>query len=275
MIGRLRRAGLATLILLAASASPAQPPASDDAGNQLLPFAALSPISPEDEERFSPGHCDAARSFCIQARRAGESGPWTLLLHNGRPATPDAEPARRIPLPPGEDPDRESVAIWPHLIRETNGALLIGVERRRTAGFSGGGAGATQLLLFRLAAPDAEAVEVLNVQTRYSAMIRACFSERDYRSRGACHDEYELDGALVLAPETGNGRPRLVLTTAARSFRRGARGADSDNRRYRRADLVWEADPACSYRRLFTADPATGLYAPDSPLPDCSTYALP
>ena len=65
------------------------------------------------------------------------------------------------------------------------------------------------------------------------------------------------------------------MTTAARSFPRGARTDESETRRFRRADLVWEPDPACSYRRSFAFDAASGHYAPDRPLPECSTYSLP
>lgn len=268
------RATFAALFGLCGGVAFAQRPDADDAGNRILPFAAVAPISDEAQETRSAVHCDAERSLCLQAWR-GERTGWTLDIHDGLPTRPNAAAPRRIPLPAGEDPDRETHAIWPHLVREASGALLIGIERHRTAGFSGGGAGATQTLLFRLTSPGAEPVEVLNVQTDYGAMIRACFSEDEYRNRGVCHDEYEMTGTLAVAPATASGRPRFTFTAVARSYPRGARTDESETRRYRRADLVWEADPACSYRRVFTPDAATGLYAPDTPLPECSIYALP
>jgi hypothetical protein len=153
--------------------------------------------------------------------------------------------------------------------------LLFGVLRTRTAGFSGGGAGETQLILLRQPPGAIEATEVVTVQTGYSAMIRACFTEAEYRTRGACHDEYELDGVLGLAPGAGGERPGLVLTVASRSFPRGARREGSETRRLRRSDLVWEADLECSYRRTFAYSAASGRYEPDRPLPECPAYRLP
>jgi len=267
------RATFAALFGLCGGMAAAQQPAADNAGNRMIPFAAIAPISEEVQQTRSAVHCDAERSVCLQAWR-GDGAGWTLDIHDGLPNRSNAAVPRRIALPGGEDPERETHGIWPHLVREASGALLIGIDRLRSAGFSGGGASATHTLLFRLTSPGAEPVEVLNVQTSYGAMIRACFSEDEYRNRGVCHDEYEMTGTLALAPEA-TGRPRLTFTVTARSYPRGARTDESETRRYRRADLVWEPDPACSYRRMFAIDAATGRYVPDAPLPECSIYALP
>lgn len=273
MIAIVRAVCIAALVLPAAAAS-AQAAAADDAGNRMTPLPAIAPVSDEQAETRSALHCNAARNLCLRAWRDGESGPWFLDVHQRLPSGADVAPVGRIALPPGDDPDRETQAIWPQLIEEASGALLFGVERYRTAGFSGGGAGQTQLVLFRRPPAEVAAAEVLTVQTGYTAMIRACFSEDEYRNRGVCHDEYELTASIGLAAAAAAGRPSLTLAAAARSYPRGARADEDDNRRYRRADLVWEADPACSYRRTFAFDPASGRYAPDRPLPDCSTYSL-
>jgi hypothetical protein len=270
------RIGSAAAVILALSAAGASAqPTDDDAGNLAVPLPAMNRVSAEQAETRSTLHCNAARDFCLRAWREADGSAWFLDIHHRVPAGANAAPARRMALPAGEDPERETHQIWPHLIREASGALLLGVERRRTAGFSGGGAGATHLLLFRMASRTAEPVEMLTVQTNYTAMIRACFSEDEYRNRGACHDEYEFSGTFNLAPNAGSGRPRLAFATTARSFPRGVRAAEGEQRRFRRADLVWERDPACSYRRNFAFDAASGNYAPDRPLPDCSTYSLP
>lgn len=273
---RILHAALTTALALAATAAFAQPPASDAPGDRIESFPAIDRVSAEQAALRSAMHCVAERSFCLRAWREGDGGVWTLDIHDRAPLGANVAPARRFALPAGDNPDRETFNIWPHLVREASGALLIGVERYRTEGFSGGGAGETRLVLLRLESGAAEPVEVLTVQTGYSAMIRACFTEEEYRHRGACHDEYELVGTLGLTPAAAPGRPRLVLTTAARSFPRGAR-AEGENERARipRRDLVWERDPACSYRRSFAFDAASGRYLPDRPLPDCSTYALP
>lgn len=264
------------LLAFATSVAAAAQPASDSAGTTMAAFTAVAPVAAAEEDSHSALHCTAERDLCAQAWRDAEYGRWFLYLHNGMPATPDAEPARRLPLPEGEDPERGSYAIWPNLVREAAGALLIGVEGYRRIGFSGGGAGATQLVLLRLAPGADEATEVLSVQTGYTTMIRACFSQADYRRlRDACHQELEYEARLTLAPEPAAGRPRFAFTATARVFPRGSLVEGWEYRSYRRADLVWENDPNCSYGRSFAYDAATGRYAPDQPLPDCSLYSLP
>jgi len=270
----LLRLALAALVL-SATASRAQPSATaDDGGNRMLPMTVVIPVSDEQAETLSALRCTSARDLCLRAWRVSDGQQWTLDIHDRVPAGPNLAPARRIPLPAGENPDRETHRIWPHLVREASGALLIGVERYRTEGFSGGGAGATQLMLLRLATAAAEPAEVLTVLTSYGAMIRACFSEADYNSGRPCHQELELSGTLSLMPEAAAGRPRFDFATTARVFPRGSLREGWEYRRYRRADSVWERDPSCSYRRVFTFDAATGRYVPDRPLPECSNYAL-
>ena len=269
---RIGRAALAAFLLLGATGAAAQAPATAS----MVPLRVAVPVSPETEEQRSAVYCVATRDFCLRAWREGQDdGHWFLDLHQRVPSGVAVTPVGRIALPAGEDPSRETHTIWPHLIREASGALLFGVLRTRTAGFSGGGAGETQLILLRQLPGAIEASEVLTVQTGYSAMIRACFTEAEYRTRGACHDEYELDGVLSLAAGAGGERPSLILTVAARSFPRGARREDSETRRLRRSDLVWEADPECSYRRSFAFSAASGRYEPNRPLPECTTYRLP
>ena len=251
------RATFAALFGFCGAVAGAQQPAADDASNRILPFAAVAPISDEAQETRSAVHCDAERSLCLQAWRGDGTG-WTLDMHDGLPTRPNAAVPRRIALPEGEDPDRETHAIWPHLVREASGALLIGIERHRTAGFSGGGAGATQTLLFRLASPGAEPVEVLNVQTSYGAMIRACFSEDEYRNRGVCHDEYEMTGTLALGAR-GRFRPAALQSSPLpRAAIRAAR-APTRAKRAAIAAPIWSGRP--------TRPAATGASLPLMPRP--------
>ena len=273
---RILHAAMAASLAAGTTAALAQREAIDDAGSRIVPLRVAAAVSSEELSRRSAVHCVTARDFCLRAWREGEDGGnWFLDVHRRLPSGADVVPLARIALPPGEDPSSETQTIWPHLVREASGALLFGVLRTRSAGFSGGGASETHLILFRQSPGIVEATEVLTVQVSYRAMIRACFTEEETRSRGACHDEFELSGTLSLAPEAASGRPRLALATAARSFPRGARAEETERPRLRRGDLVWERDPACSYRRSFAFDAASGRYAPDRPLPDCSTSALP
>ena len=269
------RRSLTLGLALAASPLSAQS-ATDDAGNRMTPLPIVGRVTPEEEESRSSLHCNAERDFCLRARRDGERGPWFLEIHD-EPSADRAAPGRRLPLPAGDDSENELFQIWPHLVPEASGAMLVGVERYRRAGFSGGGGSATTLLLLRLPPGGADVEEVLAVQTGYTATIRACFSQADYRRLGgdACHQQLELAATLTLEPGASAGRPRFAFAAASRSFPRGSRADSWEVRQVRRTDLVWEPDPACTYRRSFAFDAASGRYVPDQPLPDCSTYTLP
>lgn len=269
------RYALPVAALTLSTFADAQPPATDDAGNRIVPLRIAARVTPAEEETRSALRCNAERDLCLRARREGESGPWSLEIRD-EPSADRAAPDRRIRLPAGDDPGSELYDIWPHLVHEASGAMLIGVARYRRAGFSGGGASMTELFLLRLPAGGGEPEQVLSVQSGYTATIRACFSEADYRRLGdACHQQLELAATLTLEPSASAGRPRFALAATARNFPRGSRVEGWELRPVRRADRAWENDPACSYRRVFSFDAANGRYAPDQPLPDCSTYTLP
>ena len=257
--------------LLTASGAAAQ--VADRAGNKMAPLAVIETVTPAEAVTRSALHCTGERDLCLRARREGEAG-WRLELHDRLPGGPDAAPPRRLPLAEGIDPDDE-VAIWPHLVREAAGALIIGVEIYRRTGFSGGGAGETTLRLLRFATAQAGPAMLLELPYGYGALIRACFSEEDMAARsGACHDEFEYGASLMLDPATEAGPPAFLYSAHARAYPRGAL-AEEDRRTLAPADLVWEPDPACSYRRRIAPDAATGGYAPDAPLPDCERYRIP
>lgn len=271
----IHRAAFAVLLSLYAGAALAQAPAVDDAGNRMAPLPVVARVTPAEGETRSALHCNAERDFCLRAKREGERGLWFLEIHD-EPSADNAAPVRRLPLPASEDSESELYQIWPHLIPEAAGGMLIGVERYRRAGFSGGGAGATELLLLRLPPGGGETEQVLSVQTGYTASIRACFSRADHRRLGdACHQQLEFSARLGLEPNAAGGRPRFAFRASARTFPRGSLVEGWELRPLRRADRVWEADPACTYRRAFAFDGGSGRYVPDRPLPDCSTYTLP
>ena len=264
----IRRSWAFGLLLLIAAAQPSQRAESpaDAAGNRMLAFPAVGP-APQDEETGSARHCAAARTWCAELRR-DEGGGWRLELAEGV-----AQP-RAIALP--ADAESESFVIWPHLVREAGGAVLVGVLRTYRTGFSGGGARRTALLLVRAEPGGGAPALLLDIPLSGSAMIRACFAEADESARaGACHDEYALAGTLRLDPATAAGRPRFILTAAARTYpgrRSRTAEAPAAAAALRRSDLVWAPDPACTYRRALAFDSASGRYRPDSPLPDCPDY---
>lgn len=263
-----RLAALA-LPLLIAAAGPARPapPATDGAGNRMLPFPPVAPAPPEDANR-SARHCTSDRAWCAVLRRDGEGAPWRLEL------IARAGPARGFALPdqPGE---REQLALWPHLVREAGGAVLIGIERTHRAWMSGGAGHVVRLRLARAEVGAAALDNVLDAPIEGGAMIRACFAENDQRTRaGACHDEYVLAGSLRLDPATREGRPRFLLTARARTYpgRRSRIEDSQESRRLRRSDLLWWNDPVCTYSRTYAFDAVRGRYEPDRALPDCGEY---
>jgi hypothetical protein len=258
------------VLALVLAASTVAPPAQDLSGNRLETFA---PLPPNGVEGAPPLNCTADHGWCAQISRDVDQNTSTLYVFAGLP--PAHQPVAMLAL--GDD-DNDDIALWPSIVRIAGSepSVLVGVERHVSTSYSGGGGGATELKLVRVVGEEAK--PVLTAPVTGSLMIRACFDERDMRARrGACHDEYSFGGDLTLDPTTASGPPRLLFETQATAFPAGAsRNGDSTARgRLRQKDLVPTRDPACSYRRVFTLDPASDVYAPDSPLPDCSDYTVP
>lgn len=213
--------------------------------------------------------CTPDRDWCGELVRDGDS--WLLELA-GRSGE------RRIRFEP---PDREIgdpiFALWPNIVREADGAVMVGLLASRRTGYSGGGALATRLILVRVEPGAPQAAAVLTVPVEGSAMVRACFSEEDMRlRREACHDDYQFSGTLALAPDGGGAHPPFLLATRARTYPgEVTRWEDSAERPpLRRGDLVWAEHPGCSYRRTFAFDSAAGRYVADAPLPDCGQFLV-
>ena len=265
MVDRMLPKAAAAALLIGAAA----PPVADSAGNRIAPFASVErALSADGEQSPFAVHCTADRRWCARLRRNEARDEWRLEVRDG------AGEARGYVLAGQEEGDAR-FAIRPELVREAGGAVLIQVERTRTTGFSGGGASATHVELVRAVPGAAAPGGVLDVPVRAGKDIRACFGERDRRARrDACSDQYEFAAALTLDPATRAGRPRFRLAAQARTYP-GRRMLDADSTTappLRRSDLVWAADPACSYRRRLAYDEAAGRYLPDAPIPDCADY---
>jgi hypothetical protein len=211
--------------------------------------------------------CSADRRRCAQLLREGESGPWRLKVGT-----------RELPLPLGEPEgtDGPDLSLWPHVISAEDGSALIGVEHMRRQSYSGGGAGVTTLTLVEAPANGGALRIVAELPLQGSAMIRACFDERDARRRrGACHDEYQFEATLAPQADGRSARPDLLLTTQARTSPGRRSRFEENDRAIRRGEPAAWRDPTCSYRRLFTYDEATARYQPDRPLPACRDYLEP
>lgn len=163
----------------------------------------------------------------------------------------------------------------PHLLRLLDGSALVPVEMRAPVMYSGGGGEITTLRLI-LVRPGSAPRSVLSLPWKTDLMIRACFSDKDATARaGACHDEYQFDGQLTAVKPTKSGLPALAYLASAQSYPRGAsRNVDSSTQPpLKKSDLVWVKDRACSYRRTFRFDPASGRYKPNAALPACDQYS--
>jgi hypothetical protein len=251
--------------LLFATTPMVTAPVTDRAGHRIEALAQAERPGRVTDSVAHGRHCTADRSWCVELSEAPGTSQWRLDLISGT-----AEP-RPVMLPEAEG---GWFTVWPHLVRERSGAVILGIEQARSTGYAGGGASVSRLRLYR-AEPGAAPTELLDLPIGGTATIRACFSEADRRTRAnACADRYEMGGALTLDPANDGERPRLVLTATARTWPgHVTRTEDSRDRGpLRREDLAWWNDPDCSYRRTLSFDPASGHYVPDAPLPACSDY---
>ena len=264
----MHKAIFSVLVLAGAiAAAPQHRPAAnaDGAGNRMLAFSA--PAARGAADPFAP-HCTADRHWCARLSGAEGEGIWRLELSEG------AGPARRFDVAGPHDEESE-FAIWPRIVVEASGTVLVGVEATRMTGYSGGGASATRLVLVRAEPGAGPLHRVLDLPLRAMKDIRACFGPRDMRHRrGACSDQYEFAATLALDPATRAGRPHFLYSARARTYP-GHVSTSSDSTTappLRPSDLRWWHDPVCSYRRRVAFDPAAGAYRPDRPLPECGDY---
>jgi hypothetical protein len=242
-------------------------------------FAHFDPATPV-RPGAAPLHCTDDRRWCAEISRDADSGPSALHVFQGQPTRTTA-PAASFDL--ADDAGDAEFSLWPQILplADPAGGLLLGVEAKATASYSGGGGSATELRVLRVGTREGGGVTVaplLTAPLSASTMIRACFSDRDERARrGACHDEYAFAATFAPEPQATAGYPRLIYRTEATAYPAGAsRSTDSTTRPpLKAADLVHARDPRCSYRRVFTFDAAKAAYVPDAPLPDCSDFTEP
>jgi hypothetical protein len=274
---RRRRAIAAAALLLLPFAVSAQPGPDAPSRSAAIGFLPFDPAGGERQEEGGPVVRQASETVDGRwvARLDRTDRGWTVTLVEHPEGAGDSlfHFWGRI-LPAADDSD-EPPEIWPHVLVEPDGAVLIGLETTRSSGFSGGGEGSARLFLYRLSPERTGLALAGELPLSGSASIRACFDEDDRRARlDACHDEYVFETALAAEPDPAGGPSRLILVTRARTFP-GRRSRTEDSLAgppLRRADLAWADDPACSYRRVYTFDAETGRYRPDEPLPDCPDY---
>ena len=266
-------------LLLIACGQPADPAAepapaapADDSSNfsgtghagpaQLLPFPADTSRASRDANRRANEAALLRDELVLHRCTAGlcarvveERGRWHLDLVE---RAGGAE--RRIRYTPPRQPDGTSEAssfwyhLWPSLIRERGGGIMVGLADGRRQGGSGGAMLTDRLSLIRFAPGTAGAAEVLRLPLDGTATWRACYGEQDMRlRREACTDDFEFGGTLALATDAaGTGAPPLLFTTRARTYPGRAfrltdeEAAARERRQFARADLAWAGDEQCS-----------------------------
>jgi len=271
---------LLTLAMLAAPLLPAMPagaarrgaaPAmADAAGNHMVALAAAARGRRADPNARS---CTPDGHWCVRLLRAGNAGAGRIELIGGtgqpRRFEIAALPERMIVL------SNVTVALWPHIVIERDGAVIIGVEQRTNGANQQGEWATGELLLLRAGAGAAPLRQVLDVPLlRYNGIYN-CLHRGDARLRfGACIDKALLTGTLSFDPRTRTGMPHFRFEQRARTYPAyGVLERDFDRQQpLRRADIRWATDPECSYRQHLAYDPRQGLYVGDNYPQPCQDY---
>ncbi|WAU72761.1 hypothetical protein [Acinetobacter sp. TR11] len=98
-----------------------------------------------------------------------------------------------IQLAPSEEMVRTSQYIFPKLFPMDQNRYAIAVIDTFSEMYSGGGAGIERASFYELKGSGQTHRFIENYPFSFSRMIRACFSEQDYKSsKGKCHDEDRL-----------------------------------------------------------------------------------
>ncbi len=285
-----------TAVVLLAAASPAAP------APRIEPLIDRSKPRTKPEDAPPPElACTADQRWCFELSRDVDLNSFALHVFDGRkPRTEDGKVKDAWTYELSDAPqnlgfDREGLRMWPQIIREAatdapregderGETISIGLLASRFTMYSGGGAHADRLSLFRFehsgyGQPLKQ--DVLSVPYTGSIMIRACFSEEDFDKRGgACHDLYDFDATLMLDPRKRaepDIPPRLIYQTEATATPGISRrmNDNSSGRKLSAADIRPAIDSTCTYRRILAYNPATERYEFDRPAPDCSDYTVP
>jgi hypothetical protein len=285
---------IAALTLLAAAATTAAYPRIEPLSPPPAPAAtnAAKTTNRIDSDTL----CTVDNSRCFALSQQEETNALQLTQFDGSKDGP-SDPASAnetwifdtgIIVEDGEDFKRK---LWPHFIRQTvvhdDGAepvetLIIGIITSVSAMYSGGGGQAEDVRLYRV--PDKAdgtpaLVELLSLPLNTGLIIRACFSDKDYRNRrGVCHDNYDYNATITLAPKQDKTALARLVYRATTITTPGSSRRSKDNsggRKLTAADIKPRTDPRCTYRRTIAFNPTTKQYEFDRPGPDCSEYTVP
>ncbi|MBN3006777.1 hypothetical protein JW897_23850 [Chromobacterium alkanivorans] len=275
----LKLAALAAFTTLAwiRPAAAAQPADVDLAGNSIKTLTLESTSEPAESKQG----CTTDRQLCIELVAQTKEAPPILRIQPAAGQGADALLELRNLQTDALWDNRRSLSLWPYMVQiaATDQGVMVGVREDVSTMYSGGGGSFSTLRLLQIYPKGAgfEMREVLALPLASSLMIRACFSERDFAyRRGACHDEYSFSSNIKLDRSVAAGFPRLIYRTRATSFPGPvSRSRDSLGKRLRKKDIATVVDQACTFQRLLTRQPDSGVYAPDKPMPACDEYLEP
>ena len=273
----MKRAWFAALALVAlcAAAPRRDVPAigADQAGNRLIAFAAPArrgarDATPDPLARHCTADRTASRRWCAQLRQGGAGGAWDVELVHG------AGPARHYPIAAPAD-EFTSLSIWPYMVTERSGAVMIAVVRTKDERYPTTEGGVANTIMLRAEPAPAPLHEVMDLPSWAYIGVHACPHRGDSARRfGACWDEAEYRSTIRLDPATRSGMPHFIFEALART--RPAHGVlEREMTReapLRRSDIRWATDPECSYRFRYAYQPALGRYMTDGQFPRCPDY---
>lgn len=159
-------------------------------------------------------------------------------------------------------------------------ALLFGIIGNASEGYSGGGASAHMMQLYRAEVGKGNSLIVTPLEDIVpfggSALIKACFSEEDMKlRRDMCHDDYMLSVTIKPTGAMQNGLPELLYVSQA-TVTPGFASRWEDNsdkarlKRMKPKDFKTRVDDRCSYTVKMRADPDRQRYALN--FRDCSEF---
>jgi hypothetical protein len=211
--------------------------------------ARVEPLSRADDSNAP--FCTADGVWCAALN---ETDDFVVSRAGGKDVLLQAE---ALGFSSAEGADRGSLGVAPHIIRaEGDGDAWLLLTESVVTAYAGGGGGATTTII----ASATTGAPVWKGVTGASKLIRACFSEAEYNSGVACHDDVHWGITLTLAPPTGTGAFDLVMKTVANVHPGRRKGRDAK-----------EYPRGCNYTRTLRL--VDGTFTPTRPEPECSSYS--
>lgn len=250
---------------------PALPP-----DNLIVETIIIAKAKAADNEKM----CSKRGQFCLEINN--RDGKNTLIMVMKKADQGDVQ----MEIPVGDSEAAgfggTEVRLYPklYLVKDRTSnqvkSILIGTITHTSDMYSGGGAWGDVLSLYYSEPFKAGegAQSVLDIPIHGYKMIRACFSEEEYKARNsACHDEYRFDATFKPMQNFVNSMPIFEYSSNAANFPVGVSlDADNSGRKLRKKDFIWQNNPDCSVKTKFHFDEQKKAYIPQKTLPECGDY---